>query len=107
MFVEGSGGLLGDEGRVNTVLRQDSAGELEVLEGLLTGPPRASGRDDLRLGWDVSGELSLGIQPGAALSGCDALQAARMSELTSIRYVPSLTVRRGVDARCRYTDEQG
>jgi hypothetical protein len=77
-----------------------------VVESLFAGHPGTLRQDKLGLGWDVSGELSLGVQLGATLGGCDALQTAGVSEFTSVRYVPSLAVRRRVDARRRYANEQ-
>jgi hypothetical protein len=108
VFVEGSGGLLGYDRPIYTVLWQNSAGEFEVVESLLAGHPGTFRQDKLRLRCrcDVSGELSLGVQLGATLGGRDALQTAGVSEFTSIRDVPSFTVCRRVNARCRYANEQ-
>jgi hypothetical protein len=108
VFVERSWGFFGDEWSISLVFGQDATGEFEVVEGLLAGHAGALRQDKPRLGlWcNVSGELPLGVQLGTALGSRYALHAARVGQFSSIRYEPSFTVRRRVNACCRCANKQ-
>ncbi len=104
--MEDGGSLLGDYRRIRFILGQNTAGEFEVVKGLLAVHARTLGPDKRGLGRDVSGELSLRVELGATLCGRDALDAAGVGQFLPIRREPSFTVRRRVDTRRRYANER-
>jgi hypothetical protein len=106
VVIERSGSFLGDDGRIRFILRQNTAGEFEVMERLLAGHARALSPDNIRFRRYVSGEFSPGVQFRATFRGGDALHAACVGQLLPVRYEPSFAVGRRVNARRRYANEQ-
>jgi hypothetical protein len=94
VFDEGSRRLFSDDWRVCFVFRQNTAGQFEVVERLLTGHAGISYRNNpgLWLRCNVSGKFALGVEPGTVLGSSYALHAARVGEFAAIRCKPSLTV---------------
>src|SRR5882724_5193801 len=99
------GGLLTDNWFVRRVFRQDTAGEIEVVERLFAVHPGTLGKNEFRFRLDLR-DLPLGIQLGAAFGSRYTLQVPRMRQFGSIRCKPSFTVCRRVDTSRRNADKQ-
>src|SRR6202012_4049769 len=97
---ERAGCLLSDYRLVGLILGQDNAGELEVVKGLLVGHVGALRPGAGWLGGNVSCELALCVESGAASGSGDALDAACVGQFLPIRCEPSFAVRRCVNTRC-------
>jgi hypothetical protein len=98
--MEGSRSLFCDVRGIRFRFREYSAGQLEVMQCLLTCHSRIADAHDLWLRSDVL-QLPFGVQLCTTLGGSYTLYAARMSQLLAISRKPPFTVGRCADASCR------